>query len=49
MAQEFPNGERVIFLGSMAYGTAAQVTSSTEKTLDVSLAVRTSLSLHDSV
>ncbi|GFZ49564.1 5'-3' exoribonuclease 2 [Saitozyma sp. JCM 24511] len=38
MAQEFPNGERVIFLGSMAYGTAAQVASTTKDTLDISLA-----------
>jgi hypothetical protein len=39
MEQEFPNGERVIFLGSMAYGTAAQVASTTKDTLDISLAV----------
>jgi 5'-3' exoribonuclease 1 len=39
MGQEFPNGERVIFLGSMAYGTAAQVASTTKDTLDISLAV----------
>ncbi|WWC63302.1 uncharacterized protein I303_105902 [Kwoniella dejecticola CBS 10117] len=38
MAQEFPEGEKVIFLGQMAYGTAAQVMSTTETTLDVSLA-----------
>ncbi|WRT68404.1 5'-3' exoribonuclease 1 [Kwoniella shivajii] len=38
MSQEFPNGEKVIFLGHMAYGTAAQVIGTTEKTLDVGLA-----------
>ncbi|KAK8854783.1 hypothetical protein IAR55_003522 [Kwoniella newhampshirensis] len=38
MAHEFPEGERVIFLGQLAYGTAAQVLGTTEKTLDVGLA-----------
>lgn len=38
MAQEFPEGEKIIFLGQMAYGTAAQVTATTEKTLDISIA-----------
>ncbi len=40
MAQEFPTGERVIFLGQMAYGTAAQVAGSSKDTLDINLAVR---------
>lgn len=39
MAQEFPNGERIIFLGQMAYGTAAQVVGSSKDTLDINLAV----------
>lgn len=39
MAQEFPEGERIIFLGQMAYGAAAQVVATTSKTLDISLAV----------
>ena len=39
MAQEFPDGERIIFLGEMAYGTAGQVSATTEKTLDIGLAV----------
>jgi len=39
MAQEFPNGERVIFMGQMAYGAAAQVVASTKDTLDINLAV----------
>ena len=38
MAQEFPEGERVIFMGGIAYGTAGQVSATTEKTLDVNLA-----------
>ncbi|WVR07588.1 hypothetical protein IAU60_004630 [Kwoniella sp. DSM 27419] len=38
MGYEFPDGEKVIFLGHMAYGTAAQVIKTTEKTLDVGLA-----------
>ncbi|KAK4688987.1 5'-3' exoribonuclease 1, partial [Tremellales sp. Uapishka_1] len=38
LAKEFPAGEKVIFLGHMAYGTAAQVVATTEKTLDIGLA-----------
>lgn len=38
LAQEFPNGEKVIFLGDMAYGIAGQVTNTTDSTLDISLA-----------
>ncbi|ORY35580.1 hypothetical protein BCR39DRAFT_21407 [Naematelia encephala] len=38
MAAEFPVGERVIFLGGMAYGTAAQVVSTTDTSLDISIA-----------
>lgn len=37
--EEFPVGERVIFLGAMAYGTAAQVHATAKSTLDVALAV----------
>jgi 5'-3' exoribonuclease 1 len=36
---EFPEGERVIYVGQQAYGTAAQVVRSGNNTLDVSLAV----------
>ena len=39
MASEFPEGEKVIFLGSMAYGTAGQVNATTASTLDLGLAV----------
>jgi uncharacterized membrane protein len=39
MSSEFPDGEKVIFLGVMAYGTAAQVTATTASTLDISVAV----------
>ncbi|WVQ68061.1 uncharacterized protein L199_006267 [Kwoniella botswanensis] len=38
MSQEFPDGEKVIFLGQMGYGTAAQVIKTTDTTLDVALA-----------
>ncbi|WVQ99991.1 hypothetical protein IAU59_007134 [Kwoniella sp. CBS 9459] len=38
MSQEFPDGEKVFFLGHMAYGTAAQVMQTSEKTLDIGLA-----------
>ena len=39
MDQEFPIGERVIFLGQNEYGTAAQVVGSTNDKLNISLAV----------
>ena len=42
LSVEFPKGEKVIFLGNMAYGSygsAAQVVDTTEKTLDIGLAV----------
>jgi 5'-3' exonuclease len=39
IAEEFPNGEKVIFLGQMAYGAAAQVTSTSGDKLGISLAV----------
>lgn len=42
MSEEFPDGERVICLGQMAYGTAAQVMSTSNDTLSISLAVSTS-------
>ncbi|ORX38527.1 putative exonuclease [Kockovaella imperatae] len=38
MAEEFPNGEKVIFMGSMAYGTAGQVVSTTSTSMDIGLA-----------
>jgi hypothetical protein len=37
--EEFPIGERVLFLGQMAYGGAAQVTSTAGGNLGISLAV----------
>jgi 5'-3' exoribonuclease 1 len=39
VAEEFPDGEKVIFLGQMAYGAAAQVTSTANEKLGISLAV----------
>lgn len=38
IAQEFPNGEKVIFLGGIAYGQAAQVIDTTANALNISLA-----------
>lgn len=38
MSQEFPEGERIIFMGIMAYGTAGQVAATTDTTLDINLA-----------
>lgn len=38
MKMEFPDGEKVIFLGDMAYGAAAQVTGTGESTLDIGVA-----------
>ena len=38
VSSEFPDGERIIFLGGMAYGTAGQVVSTTDTTLDIALA-----------
>lgn len=37
IAQEFPNGEKVIFLGALAYGSAAQVSDTHSDTLDIAL------------
>lgn len=37
IAQEFPTGEKVIFLGGIAYGGAAQVASTAGDTLNISL------------
>lgn len=39
LSEEFPEGKRVFFLGDHAYGTAAQVSATDEKTLSVILAV----------
>ena len=44
MSEEFPDGEKVIFLGSMAYGTAGQVVSTTAHSMDIGLAVSCLLS-----
>lgn len=40
LAEEFPEGTKVFFLGEHAYGGAAQVSSTAETTLSVILAVR---------
>lgn len=39
LAEEFPRGAKVFFLGDHAYGVAAQVSEAAEKTLAVMLAV----------
>ena len=39
MAEEFPDGTKIFFLGEHAYGVAAQVSSTTKDTLSVILAV----------
>ncbi|KAF8318373.1 hypothetical protein DL93DRAFT_2054516 [Clavulina sp. PMI_390] len=38
MAEEFPDGSRIIFLGEHAYGVAAQVASTTEDSLTIVIA-----------
>jgi len=40
LADEFPEGSKIFFLGEHAYGVAAQVSATTEDTLSVILAVR---------
>lgn len=39
LAEEFPEGAKVFFLGEHAYGSAAQVSSTSDTTLSVVLAV----------
>ncbi len=39
LAEEFPDGSKVFFLGEHAYGVAAQVSSTAKDTLSVILAV----------
>jgi 5'-3' exonuclease len=39
LSEEFPIGTKVFFLGEHAYGTAAQISGATDKTLSVILAV----------
>lgn len=39
IAEEFPEGSRIFFMGEHAYGVAAQVSATTENTLSVILAV----------
>ena len=39
LSEEFPEGSKIFFLGEHAYGVAAQVSSVTESTLSVILAV----------
>ena len=38
-SEEFPEGNRVIFLGERTYGVAAQVSTTTDKTLSAILAI----------
>ena len=45
LSEEFPEGSKIFFLGEHAYGVAAQVSSVTESTLSVILAV--SYSVHN--
>jgi 5'-3' exoribonuclease 1 len=45
LSEEFPEGIKIFFLGEHAYGVAAQVSSATEKTLSVILAVHVSCSI----
>lgn len=40
LSEEFPEGCKIFFLGEHAYGVAAQVSSTTDDTLSVILAVR---------
>ena len=40
LSEEFPEGGKIFFLGEHAYGVAAQVSATTEKSLSVVLAVR---------
>lgn len=39
LSEEFPEGSKIFFLGEHAYGVAAQVSATTEKSLSVILAV----------
>jgi len=39
LSEEFPDGSKIFFLGEHAYGVAAQVSTTTESTLSVILAV----------
>jgi hypothetical protein len=39
LAEDFPEGTKVFFLGEHAYGGAAQISSTSDKTLSVILAV----------
>ncbi len=39
LSEEFPEGSKIFFLGEHAYGVAAQVSSTTDSTLSVILAV----------
>jgi 5'-3' exoribonuclease 1 len=45
LSEEFPEGSKIFFLGEHAYGVAAQVSSTTETTLSVLLAVRPDIAL----
>lgn len=46
ISEEFPEGTKVFFLGEHAYGTAAQVSSTTPTSMAVVLAVRDTSSLN---
>jgi len=43
LSEEFPEGTKVFFLGEHAYGAAAQVSSTSDTTLSVVLAVSPSI------
>lgn len=43
LAEEFPEGSKIFFLGEHAYGVAAQVATTEEKTLSVILAVSSNI------
>jgi 5'-3' exoribonuclease 1 len=45
LSEEFPEGSKIFFLGEHAYGVAAQVSATTDKSLSVVLAVRRLLRL----
>lgn len=43
LSEEFPRDSKVFFLGDHAYGIAAKVSETTETTLSIMLAVRSTL------
>lgn len=49
LSEEFPDGSKIFFLGEHAYGVAAQVSATTETSLSVVLAVRSTFDGHHSI